>query len=67
VVSQGGTDTQRVTPGSSDETRQQSTVDEDDVSTDEEVVPTDITYPSSKCRPEVSCIVCVCPETHFYQ
>jgi len=52
AVSQGGTDTQRVTPGSSDETRQQSTVDEDDVSTDEEVVPTDITYPSSKCRPE---------------
>lgn len=51
AVSQGGTDTRRVVPGSSDETRQQSAVDEDDVTTDEEEVLADITYPS-RCKPE---------------
>jgi len=56
-----------VVPGSSDETRQQSAVDEDDVTTDEEEVAADITYPSTRCKPEVSCIVSVCPQTHFYQ
>lgn len=51
-VSQGGTDTRRVVSGSSDETRQQSAVDEDDVTTDEEEVAADITYPSTRCKPE---------------
>jgi hypothetical protein len=50
----GGTDPQRVVPGSSDETRQQSAVDEDDVTTDEEEVSADITYPSSRCKPEIA-------------
>lgn len=54
AVSQGGTDPQRVVPGSSDETRQQSAVDEDDVTTDEEEVSADITYPSSRCKPEIA-------------
>ena len=66
AVSQGGTDTHRVVPGSSDETRQQHASDEV-ATTDEEEIPADITYPSTKCRRGVSCIVCVCPQTHFYQ
>jgi hypothetical protein len=52
-------------PASSDETDQESEVDVEGT-TDEEEVPADITYPSSKFRPEVSCIVCVCPQTHYY-
>ena len=67
AISQGGTDTHRVVPGSSDETRQQHATDEEVSTTDEEEFPADITYPSSKSRPGVSCIVSVCPQTHFYQ
>ena len=42
AVSQGGTDTHRVVPGSSDETRQQHATDEEDAITDEDEVPADI-------------------------
>jgi len=53
AVSQGGTDTHRVVPGSSDETRQQSSDDTNNVMrVEEEEGTVDITYPSSKCRPE---------------
>lgn len=52
AVSQGGTDTHSVVPGSSDETRRQSAVDEDNVMTDGEEIAADITYPSSRYKPE---------------
>jgi hypothetical protein len=55
-----------VIAGSSDETRQQASDDtNDDMLVEEEEGPVDITYPSSKRKPEVSRIVCVCPQIHF--
>jgi hypothetical protein len=55
-----------VVPGSSDETRQQSSdVTNNIMLVEEEEGPVDITYPSSKRKPEVSHIVCVCPHIHF--
>jgi len=64
AVSQGGTDTQ--IPSSSAEMHHQSAVDENDAMLiEEEEGPVYITFPISQRRPEVSCIVCPCPRTHF--
>ena len=65
MVSQDGTDTQKVVPGSSDEMRQQSSGGKNNTLVKDVEGPVIITFPSSKCRLEVSCIVCVCPQTFY--
>jgi hypothetical protein len=55
-----------VVPGSSNEIHQQSSDDTHNITlVEEEEGPVDITYPSSKPKPEVSCIVFMFPQTHF--
>ena len=59
VVSRGGADTQQAVPGSA---HQQSV---NNVMLAEEISPVDIINPTSQRRPEVSCTVYMCPQTHF--